>query len=71
MCPKTCPCCRRIYGSKDKSSGTSIQFFNMKIRKKVSIPESDVEIIKKKGLLMYAATDPQDGMKLRKIKGRT
>ncbi|MGB9022373.1 MAG: hypothetical protein WCC94_02945 [Candidatus Bathyarchaeia archaeon] len=61
---------RRIYGGKGKSSGASIEFFNVRRREKVSIPESDVEIIKKKGLLMYAATDPQDGMKLRKIKGR-
>ncbi|MCJ7455230.1 hypothetical protein MUP07_00625 [Candidatus Bathyarchaeota archaeon] len=61
---------KRIYGAKGKSTSTSIEFFNIKRRKKVSIPESDVEIIKKKGLLMYAATDPQDGMKLRKIKGR-
>lgn len=59
---------RRIYGGKGKSvSVNSIKFWNVRKKDEVSIPETDVKLLKKGGRFMLAAVDPDDGTKLRKF----
>ena len=41
-----------------------VQFYNVRRRHKVHIPKADVEVIKKKHVLMLKAKDPADGTKM-------
>jgi len=59
---------RKLYGGKGRSiSVKSVKFWNVKKKDEVSIPETDVKLLKKGGRFMLAAVDPADGTKLRKF----
>ena len=43
---------------------SKVSFYNVRRRRKVNIPNADVEVIKKKHVLMLKTKDPEDGTKM-------